>query len=133
MSDSHLDVAAHGADHPGETPAAGLLGHDRAQLALLDGVLDRNPRLMAETCASDGTRMDHAPLSRPQPQSTSDQQDVLRYAPTTTHLTAWRRPGGRGRGRHDVAEQAGLIGAAPLTLLHRRRQLRKADRADRKA
>ncbi|MFD5324891.1 hypothetical protein [Streptomyces sp. NPDC127092] len=47
----------------------------------LDGVLDRHPDLVIENCASGGMRMDHALLSRLQLQSTSDQQDLLRYPP----------------------------------------------------
>ncbi|WP_235583095.1 alpha-galactosidase, partial [Kitasatospora sp. Root107] len=67
--------------HPGEAPAAGLLGHNRAQLDWLDGILDRYPDLVIENCASGGMRTDHAMLSRLQLLSTSDQQDLLLYAP----------------------------------------------------
>ncbi|QQQ73992.1 alpha-galactosidase [Saccharothrix sp. 6-C] len=65
----------------GDNPGAGLLGHNRAHLDWLDGVLDRHPRLVLENCASGGMRMDHALLSRMQVQSTSDQQDLVLYAP----------------------------------------------------
>lgn len=65
----------------GETPADGLLGHNRAHLDWLDSVLDRHPHLVLENCASGGMRMDHALLSRLQLQSTSDQQNLDRYAP----------------------------------------------------
>jgi alpha-galactosidase len=71
-----------GGARPGrpESPGAGLVGHGRAYLAWLDGVLDRHPDLVLENCASGGMRMDYAILSRLQLQSTSDQRDHLRYA-----------------------------------------------------
>jgi alpha-galactosidase len=70
-----------GTDVGGLPPGAGLLGHNRAHLAWLDSVLDRHPGLVLENCASGGMRADHALLARLQLQSTSDQQDLLRYAP----------------------------------------------------
>jgi alpha-galactosidase len=57
----------------------GLLAHNRAFLDWVDGVLDRYPSLTLENCASGGMRTDYALLSRFQLQSTSDQQDFLRY------------------------------------------------------
>lgn len=60
---------------------AGLLAHNRAHLDWLDAVLDRHPELVIENCASGGMRVDYALLSRMQLQSTSDQQDYLRYPP----------------------------------------------------
>ncbi|MFI9365826.1 glycoside hydrolase family 36 protein [Kitasatospora sp. NPDC053057] len=79
--DHNTDPGSGTSSHPGEAPAAGLLGHNRAQLDWLDGILDRYPDLVIENCASGGMRMDHALLSRLQLQSTSDQQDLLRYPP----------------------------------------------------
>ncbi|MEV4558087.1 glycoside hydrolase family 36 protein [Kitasatospora sp. NPDC049285] len=79
--DHNTDPGSGTSAHPGEAPAAGLLGHNRAQLDWLDGLLDRHPELVLENCASGGMRLDHALLSRMQVQSTSDQQDLLRYAP----------------------------------------------------
>jgi alpha-galactosidase len=61
-------------------PGAGLLGHNRAYLSWLDGVLDRHPGLVLENCASGGMRMDYALLCRLSLQSTSDQTDHVRYA-----------------------------------------------------
>lgn len=72
----------------GEAPADGLLGHNRAHLDWLDGVLDRYPHLVLENCASGGMRMDHALLSRLQVQSTSDQQNLDRYAPIAASAPA---------------------------------------------
>jgi len=70
-----------GTDHDADSVGAGLLGHNRAHLAWLDRVLDRHPELILENCASGGMRMDYALLARMQLQSTSDQQDYLRYPP----------------------------------------------------
>ncbi|WP_194924459.1 alpha-galactosidase [Catenulispora pinisilvae] len=68
-----------GTDLPTGDPGAGLLGHERALLAWLDGVLDRHPGLTLENCASGAMRSDYAMLSRLQLQSTSDQQEHYRY------------------------------------------------------
>ena len=57
----------------------GLLAHNRGFLDWVDGILDRYPNLTIENCASGGMRTDYALLSRFQLQSTSDQQDFLRY------------------------------------------------------
>jgi alpha-galactosidase len=59
----------------------GMLAHNRALLDWVDGVLDRHPSLTIENCSSGGMRADYALLSRCQLQSTSDQQDFLRYPP----------------------------------------------------
>ncbi|MEU0533168.1 glycoside hydrolase family 36 protein [Amycolatopsis tolypomycina] len=78
--DYNVDPGA-GTDLAADSVGAGLLGHNRAHLAWLDGVLDRHPELILENCASGAMRMDYAMLSRLQLQSTSDQQDYLRYPP----------------------------------------------------
>jgi alpha-galactosidase len=64
-----------------ESAGAGLLGHHRAHLDWMSGLLDRHPGLVLENCGSGGLRMDYAQLSVAQLQSTSDQQDPLRYPP----------------------------------------------------
>ncbi|SER32597.1 alpha-galactosidase [Microlunatus flavus] len=69
-----------GTDVDADSPGAGLLAHNRAHLAWLDGVLDRHPALVLENCGSGAMRSDPAMLARLQLQSTSDQQDPLRYA-----------------------------------------------------
>ncbi|MEV2191807.1 glycoside hydrolase family 36 protein [Streptomyces phaeochromogenes] len=67
---------------PGDiAPGAGLLGHAEAYLDWLSEVLDRYPGLVIENCASGGMRMDGATLAVTQLQSTSDQQDPLRFPP----------------------------------------------------
>ncbi|MFF4523051.1 alpha-galactosidase [Streptomyces bluensis] len=79
--DHNIDPGSGTSARPGETPGAGLLGHNRAHLDWLDGILDRYPHLVVENCSSGGMRWDHALLSRLQLQSTSDQQNLQLYAP----------------------------------------------------
>jgi alpha-galactosidase len=78
--DYNIEIAP-GPNSGGVSPGAGLLEANRAQLDWLDAVLDRHPRLVLENCSSGGMRIDYALLSRFQLQSTSDQQDPLRYPP----------------------------------------------------
>ncbi|MBC7723484.1 MAG: alpha-galactosidase [Burkholderiaceae bacterium] len=70
-----------GTDVACDSPGDGLLGHNRAYLAWVDGVLDRHPGLVIEACASGGGRLDHATLARHSIASTSDQTDHLRTVP----------------------------------------------------
>jgi alpha-galactosidase len=56
----------------------GLLEHNRAHLAWLDGILNRYPELIVENCGSGGGRMDYAMLSRLQIQSMTDQENYLK-------------------------------------------------------
>jgi alpha-galactosidase len=79
--DYNVNPGSGTSSHPGEAPGAGQFGHNRAHLDWLDGILDRHPHLVVENCASGGMRMDHALLSRLQLQSTSDQQNLVLYAP----------------------------------------------------
>lgn len=58
----------------------GLLQHNRAYLNWLDAVFARYPDLVIENCSSGGMRMDYAMLSRHSIQSTSDQEDYVKYA-----------------------------------------------------
>ncbi|MCX2748255.1 alpha-galactosidase [Arthrobacter sp. MI7-26] len=76
-----------GTDHQSPSVGAGLLGHNRAHLAWIDGVLDRHPTLVLENCSSGGMRTDAALLSRMQVQSTSDQQDPMLYPPIAASAT----------------------------------------------
>jgi alpha-galactosidase len=78
--DYNIDPGA-GTDFNSDSVGAGLLDHNRAHLAWIDSVLDRHPGLVLENCASGAMRMDGAMLSRMQLQSTSDQQDFLKYPP----------------------------------------------------
>jgi alpha-galactosidase len=77
-----------GTDAGNLSAGAGLLGHNRAHLDWLDAVLDRHPGLIIENCASGGLRTDYGMLSRTQVQSTSDQQDFLRYPPISAAAPA---------------------------------------------
>jgi alpha-galactosidase len=70
-----------GTEPGGVSAGVGLLAHNRAFLDWVDRALDRHPGLTIENCASGGMRTDYALLSRFQLQSTSDQQDFLRYPP----------------------------------------------------
>ncbi|MCC3763399.1 alpha-galactosidase [Glycomyces sp. TRM65418] len=70
-----------GTDLDADSIGDGLLEHNRAHLAWLDGVLDRHPGLVVENCSSGAMRMDFAVLSRLAMQSTSDQQEFTKYPP----------------------------------------------------
>lgn len=69
-----------GTETDADSPGDGLLQHNRAYLAWLDGVFARYPELVIENCSSGGMRMDYAMLSRYSIQSTSDQEDYIKYA-----------------------------------------------------
>ena len=73
-------------------PGAGLLGHERAYLAWLDGVFLRYPDLIIENCSSGGLRMDYAMLTRHSIQSTSDQEDYRHYATIAANAPAALTP-----------------------------------------
>jgi alpha-galactosidase len=77
-----------GTDSGTDSAGAGLLQHNRGHLSWLDSVLDRHPGLTLENCASGAMRMDYALMSRLQLQSTSDQQDPLRYPPIAASAPA---------------------------------------------
>lgn len=68
-----------GTEHNADSFGDGLLEHQRAYIAWLDGVFERHPQLIIENCSSGGLRMDYAMLSRYSIQSTSDQDDYKRY------------------------------------------------------
>jgi alpha-galactosidase len=85
-------AVAPGPDTPNLSPGAALLAVNRAHLDWLDAVLDRHPDLVIENCASGGMRTDHALLARLQIQSTSDQQDHLRYPPIAAAAAAAMPP-----------------------------------------
>ncbi|MFK4106213.1 alpha-galactosidase [Streptomyces sp. NPDC019531] len=73
--DYNIDIGA-GTDGDGTGgPGDGLLRHNRAYLDWLDGVMDRHPGLVLESCAAGGSRTDHATLSRLPIHSVTDQQD----------------------------------------------------------
>ncbi len=78
--DYNINIGS-GTESDGLAAGAGLLGHNRALLGWLSSVLDRHPGLVVENCASGAMRADPAMLARLQLQSTSDQQNFLRYPP----------------------------------------------------
>ena len=80
-SSTTTSTRAPGTDLDADSVGDGLLAHNRAHLAWLDGVLDRHPDLVIENCTSGAMRMDFAMLSRLAMQSTSDQQDFRKYPP----------------------------------------------------
>lgn len=63
-----------------DSPGDGMLMHERCYLAWLESLWEKYPELVIENCSSGGLRMDYAMLSRCSIQSTSDQDDYLRYA-----------------------------------------------------
>lgn len=84
--DHNINAGA-GTDVAADSPGDGLLGHNRAVSAWLDGIFARHPQLVVENCSSGGMRVDHAQLSRLSIQSTSDQQD-----PVLTSMIACAAP-----------------------------------------
>jgi alpha-galactosidase len=77
-----------GTDQNADSPGQGLLEHNRALLAWLEGLLKRHPALVIENCGSGGGRMDYAMLSRLQVQSATDQEDYLRLPAIITGSSA---------------------------------------------
>lgn len=78
--DYNVDPGA-GTDLKSDSLGDGLLEHNRAHLEWLDRLLDRHPGLVIENCSSGAMRTDFALLSRLAMQSTSDQQDFVKYPP----------------------------------------------------
>ncbi|MET7703273.1 glycoside hydrolase family 36 protein [Streptomyces sp. NPDC005485] len=106
-----------------ESPGAGLLGHHRAHLDWMTSLLDRHPGLVLENCGSGGLRMDYAQLAVVQLQSTSDQQDLLRYpaiaaaaatAVTPEQAAVWAYP----QPEHSLDEIAFTLTSALLGRVH---------------
>ncbi|MER6419454.1 alpha-galactosidase [Streptomyces sp. NPDC001137] len=112
-----------GTENGVESPGAGLLGHHRAHLDWMAAVLDRHPGLVLENCGSGGLRMDYAQLAVAQLQSTSDQQDLLRYPPiaaaaatavTPEQAAVWAYP----QPHHTLDEIAFTLAGALLGRIH---------------
>ena len=77
-----------GTEVDADAPGAGLLGHTRAFRDWLLGVQARHPGVLFENCGSGALRMDYNILSVVHLQSTSDQQDFLRYPPVAAAAPA---------------------------------------------
>lgn len=68
-----------GTEYKADSVGDGMLEHERAYLKWLDGIFIKYPELIIENCSSGGLRIDYAMLSRYSIQSTSDQEDYLKY------------------------------------------------------
>lgn len=69
-----------GTDVDTSSPGAAALDHNRAYLKWVGSLLDRYPDLVIENCSSGAQRMDYAGLAVHTLESTSDQQDPVKYA-----------------------------------------------------
>ncbi|KAH7140050.1 glycoside hydrolase superfamily [Dactylonectria estremocensis] len=76
--DYNIDITQ-GTDVGSSSPGDGLLEHNRAYLAWVNGLFDLFPSLIIENCSSGGQRMDYAMLATHPLQSTSDQEDPVLY------------------------------------------------------
>ena len=79
-----LEGTSQNADSLGQ----GLLGHNRAVLSWLDGLLNRFPELVIENCGSGGGRMDYGMLSHTNLQSCTDQEEYPRMPAILTGASA---------------------------------------------
>lgn len=70
----------------------GMLEHERCYLQWLDSLWEKYPELIIENCSSGGLRMDYAMLSRCSIQSTSDQDDFIKYAVIAANAPAGVTP-----------------------------------------
>ena len=70
----------------GSGSGEGFFEHNRAYLTWVGNLFDRFPDLVIENCSSGGQRMDYAMLAVHSLQSTSDQQDPVRYAANAAAL-----------------------------------------------
>ena len=77
--DYNIDITQ-GTDVNTSSPGDGMFEHRRAYLAWIEGIFTRFPNLVIETCSSGAQRMDYAMLAMHSLQSTSDQQDAVKYA-----------------------------------------------------
>ncbi|GAB6903355.1 glycoside hydrolase family 36 protein [Kineosporia succinea] len=109
-----------GTDVGGLAPGHGLLAHTRALRDWLVAVQRRHPWLLIENCASGAMRSDYHLLAVTHLQSTSDQQDALRYAAIAASAPATVLPEQAGNwvypaaamseGELDVTLVSGLAG-----------------------
>ncbi|KQQ08263.1 glycoside hydrolase family 36 protein [Rathayibacter sp. Leaf296] len=78
--DYNADIGS-GTDVGGVSAGAGALEHQRALHDWLEGVLERHPDFVIESCSSGAMRTDYGLLQHSQLQSTSDQQSELHSVP----------------------------------------------------
>lgn len=81
-----------GTDIDSSSPGVGELGHNRAYLDWVNKLYDRYPDLVIESCSSGAQRLDYAMLSVHSLQSTSDQQDPIRYAAIASAMPSATTP-----------------------------------------
>ena len=77
--DYNLDITQ-GTDVNAHSPGDGQMEHNRAYIKWVSQLFDRFPDLVIESCSSGGQRMDYALLAVHPLQSTSDQEDPVKYA-----------------------------------------------------
>ena len=95
-----------GTDVDADAAGAGLLGHTRAFRDWLLGVQARHPGVLFENCGSGAMRMDYNILSVAHLQSTSDQQDFLRYPPVAAAAPASVTPEQAGNWAYPAASMS---------------------------
>uniref|UniRef100_A0A060T9H5 alpha-galactosidase n=1 Tax=Blastobotrys adeninivorans TaxID=409370 RepID=A0A060T9H5_BLAAD len=77
--DYNIDVTQ-GTDVNSDSPGDGMLEHRRAYMKWVNALFDRHPGLVIESCSSGAQRLDYDLLSVHPLQSSSDQQDPVKYA-----------------------------------------------------
>ncbi|GAA2148391.1 alpha-galactosidase [Glycomyces algeriensis] len=104
-----------GTEVDADAPGTGLLGHTRAFRDWLLGVQDRHPGVLFENCGSGALRMDYNILSVAHLQSTSDQQDFLRYPPIAASAPASVTPEQAGNWAYPAASMSAEETAFAMT------------------
>ncbi|EME87190.1 glycoside hydrolase family 36 protein [Pseudocercospora fijiensis CIRAD86] len=83
--DANVDVTQ-GTDCNASSPGDGMFEHRRAYMAWVNGIYDRFPDLVIESCSSGGQRLDYHTLATHSIQSTSDQTDPVIYAAISANI-----------------------------------------------
>lgn len=77
--DYNIDVTS-GTDVDTVSPGDGMFEHRRAYISWINGIYNRFPQVVLESCSSGGQRLDYHMLATHSIQSTSDQEDAFIYA-----------------------------------------------------
>jgi alpha-galactosidase len=85
--DYNIDVTQ-GTDINSTSPGDGALDHNRAYLTWINRIFDRFPNFVIENRSSGGQRIEYAMLATHPLQSTSDQEDPVRYAAIAASVTS---------------------------------------------
>lgn len=104
-----------GTDADGLAPGIGLLAHTRALRDWLEGLQRRHPHLLLENCASGAMRSDYHLLAVTHLQSTSDQQDAMRYAAIAASAPATVLPEQSGNWAYPASDMS--AGELAMTLV----------------